>query len=404
LSTNAMNHKAHQLILHFGLPKTGTSAIQRALFNQRRELLKNHNTLYPGQYENHFFFQGLFSKQPESLIQIQMLGLQNRDGITDFLESYRNDILAEINKLQPRQIIISSEYFISMSVEELRAMREFLRSFAENIVLFAYVRDPWSWSLSLAQEHIRTGWWKSEVKVTYRDSLTEIFNKFETAFETVCMAAPYIQGSDIVKDFCGRFGLLDLDFGNQKYINAGMQKEAACVMLLLNELYPVFDQNNNLITDPARDWMAEAIQSSPLSITPLRLSRNTAREIYEKSRADVEMVEKRYFGGKRFLSDQYNILKTSEFDDTLSISNFTVEQLSEYLLSCMHVLAERAVEGYWTYEELIEIKNSKTWKIILVFRRLRVTLAPIDSHRDRILRRLTDGFFALVRLLRRKQT
>ena len=42
-----MAHTAQQLILHFGLPKTGTSAIQRALFEQREAPLKNHNALAP---------------------------------------------------------------------------------------------------------------------------------------------------------------------------------------------------------------------------------------------------------------------------------------------------------------------------------------------------------------------
>ena len=142
------------------------------------------------------------------------------------------------------------------------------------------------------------------------------------------------------------------------------------------------------------------IQSSPLSKTPLGISKSTAKEIYEKSKADIEFIEERYFEGKRLLSEQYNTLKTSDFDDTLSISTFTAEQLSEYLLSCMHILAERAVKSHQSVEtlvstkdhldqelyelkqelselkqELSEIKNSKAWKSIVAFRRLRAALA-----------------------------
>jgi hypothetical protein len=390
-----MAHKAQQLILHFGLPKTGTSALQSALFEQREELLKKHNTLYPGSYENHHFLQALFSKRPERQVQIKRLELERGQAITRFLEDYRQNMLAEIEQTKPDRIIISSEYFTSMSVEGLAAVHEFFKSFAENIELFAYIRDPWSWSLSLAQEHIRTGWWKKEVKVTYRDHPVDTFDKFEKAFETVCTAAPYTPGTDIVTDFCNRFGLLNLDLNITKYraVNYSMQKESACVMLELNQLYPVFDENERFIIDHARDWMAEAIQSSPLSTTPLRISTSTAKEIYEKSRNDFETLERRYFAGKRFLSEQYDRLKTSDFDDTLSISTFAVEQLSEYLLSCMHVLAE----------ELSEIRDSKAWKAVVAFRRLRVTLVPINSHRDRLWRRLMDGIFFLFGIFRRKQ-
>jgi hypothetical protein len=412
----SMNHRAHQLILHFGLPKTGTSAIQRALFEQRDKLLKHHNTLYPGQYENHFFFQALFSKQPESLLQIQRLNLENSKAIAHFVEEYRQSVLDEIYRAKPHQIIISSEYFISMNVDELKAMHEFLKSIAEKITLFAYVRDPWSWALSLAQEHIRTGWWKKEVKVTYRDSLQEIFGKFEKAFDMHSTAAPYIQGSNIVTDFCKRFDLNKLTPSTQNYkaVNDRMQTEAACVMLQLNQLYPVFDEHGNIIIDPARDWMSEAIQRSPLSKTPLRISKSTAKEIYEKSKADIEFMEERYFGGRKYFTEQYNLLKTTDFDDTLSISTFTPEQLSEYLLSCMHVLAERAVEKHKLVQDLLEIKNvsendllgitsSKVWKLVLFLRRIRVRLAPNNSRRERVLRRLMNSILAVIDNIGRNQ-
>ena len=411
-----MNHKARQLILHFGLPKTGTSAIQRALFDQREQLLEHHNTLYPGNDESHYFLQALFHKRPERLVQIQRLELESRQAIDRFLDDYRQNLLAEINAAQPDRIIISSEYFTSMSMEQLRAMYEFLRPLAESIQLFAYVRDPWSWSLSLAQEHIRTGLWKKEVKVTYRDFPVEIFNKFEKAFDTISTVAPYIPGSDIVADFYRRFGLLDLGYSSPKYqaVNYRMHKEAACVMLQLNQLYPVFNENEAFIIDHARDWMAEVIQGSPLSITPLRISTSTAKEIYEKSKTDIETLEKRYFAGQRFLSEQYYTLKTSDFDDTLSISTFTVEQLSEYLLSCMHILAERAVENHQSVQDLLamknnldwelsEIKKSKAWKAISAFRQIRIALASINRHRDRIWRKLIDGVSTLFGFFKRRQ-
>jgi hypothetical protein len=344
-----MNHKARQLIFHFGLAKTGTSAIQRALFNHRDELLENNNTLYPGKYENHFYLQALFSKQPESLYHIQVLQLDNSSAIAEFLEEYRQNILKEIDNIKPRRIIISSEYFSGMSVTELKELRSLLESFAEDIILFAYVRDPWSYSVSWKQERIRSGLLKKEAKFGYAMSNVEIFAKFEEAFDKRATVAPYVQrsgGFDVVRDFCQRFGLtLDCDDKFDK-MNKSMMFEAACVMLQLNQLYPFFDKNKSFIYDPARDWMAEAIQNSPLSITPIRISKQTTKKIYKKAKKDIEMMEKLYFDGNKIFTEHYKSLKNAHFDDTLSISKFKREQLSNYLLSCMRILSERAITYY----------------------------------------------------------
>jgi hypothetical protein len=292
-------------------------------------------------------------------------------------------VLTEINEFKPSQIIISSEYFSGMSIDELKAFRSFLETIAKDIILFAYVRDPWSYAVSLFQEMIRSGYLKKEAKIGYAKANVEIFAKFEHAFGKRATILPYeshSNGYDVVKDFCQRFGLNSLltHTRNYKEVNRGMSREAACVMLQLNQLYPTFDENMNFIPDPARDWMAEAIQNSQLSATPLRISTSTAKLIYEKSKANIEFIEDQYFEGRKYFTEKYNTLKTADFDDTLSISAFNLEQLSEYLLSCMHTLAERAVFSHkeslklkQDLLDLIKIKNSKAWKILLFFRRVR---------------------------------
>ena len=336
-----MNHKAEQLILHFGLEKTGTSAIQRTLFDQREQLLKKHNTLYPGQYESHFLFQGLFAERPESLFRIQMLGLEGRNAIADFLENYRQEILSEINEAKPRQIITSSEHFRQMNKDELQAMQAFLETIAENIVLFAYIRDPWSWSVSLFQEQIMTGYIKKEGRVEYLLTLPKLLAKFEGVFGVRAIIAPYVNPSNefnVAVDFCQRFNLPVWipAARNNTNIRGGMKCEAACVMLELNQLYPVFDDSNNFIQDSARDLMQETIRYSPLSKTPLRISTRTAREIYENSKAGIQLLEEQYFGGEKPFSEYYNMLQTT---------NLMIRFLSPFLVpsNCQNIFCPACV-------------------------------------------------------------
>lgn len=387
-----MNHKAQQLILHFGLPKTGTTAIQRTLFDQRNRLLKNHGTLYPGGFENHFYLRALFAGRPESLFQMQMLGLRDRDPISDFLEEYRHDMLTEINKTRPERIVISCEDFITMPLEELEALQVFLKTIAEDILLFAYVRDPWGESISLLQEQILTGYVAKEAKFTYKSSPITTVKRFEDAFGMRSVIAPYVRKNadfNVVIDFCHRFGFNDLIPSAQEYANIrrGLKREATCVLLQLNQLYPVFE-DNEFISDPARDLMRETIRNSPLSRMPLHISTTTAKEIYEKSKSDIEFLEERYFDGRKYFTEHYKSLQTTEFDDTLSITTFEPVQLSEFLLSCMYELAGYAVEGDRLAQELKRMKNSRLWKFVSLIQKICDFLVPRKSHSESTLQKV----------------
>jgi hypothetical protein len=119
--------------------------------------------------------------------------------------------------------------------------------------------------------------------------------------------------------------------------------------------------------------MAWCIQNSPLSITPIRISTTTARRIYEASKADIERMEKEYFDGVGVFTELYKTLNTTDFDDTLSVSRFTKEQVVEYLLYCLHALSKRAMYNYKSEQK---IKSRKPWKIALFFQKVRQILIP----------------------------
>jgi dTDP-4-dehydrorhamnose reductase len=342
-----MNHKASKLILHLGLAKTGTSAIQETLHTNRQNLLDRHSILYPGKDGSHFHLQSLFSPRPETLREIQILGLSNKAEVAEFVAQYRSDFLAEIEACQPDVIVISSEYFVSMSVVELSAMREFLMTVAERIFAFCYVRDPWEFSVSMLQEMIRSGEVDRDVEFGYMESNVSIIAKFESAFPGQLTVASYSRKTgpaNVVRDFMNRFQLpFDECAQNAKLdTNRSMGREAATVMTYLNSLYPTFNKDGEYIRDGARDWMMEALESA--ATTPLRISQRTAELIYECSRDDVAFLENRYFGGEPTFSNGYLNAKFDDFDDALSISSMEQRHLAKYMLSCMRFLAERALD------------------------------------------------------------
>lgn len=345
-----MPHKAEQLILHCGLAKTGSTAIQKALFASKEQLLERYATLYPGSDEQHFHFQSLFAEKPDKLIQIQRMQLPGKLAIQEFLSNYRDGLLAEIDSTKPRRIIISSEYFSGMSVGELRALHEFLKTVADEITLFCYLRDPWSFSISLIQEMIRNGQLKGDIGLGYVMSDVEILAKFEEVFGVDPVVAPYIpNATNVVADFFRRFslGVPPLSVvNNDNGMNQGMERETAALMLYLNEVYPTFNKDGEYIADDSRDWMIESLMRSAFARTPLKISRSTADRIYEQARENIEFIEHRYFGDEKVFTRYYNSLKFEEFDDALTWKNIPPEKLVRYLVSCMRFLSDRGVFYY----------------------------------------------------------
>lgn len=205
-----MNHKVRELILHFGLPKTGTIASQKTLYKQRKNLLNNHNTLYPGNHENHFYFRAFFADRPNPLFKIQMPGLKDDRILSAFLEQYQQEVITEINAAKPDRIIISCEDLVSMERNEIKKLQSFILTITERVILFAYLRDPWSGSISLLQEQILTGYKKGAANFTYAKYPPKTIEKFEDVFAISATAAPYVpqpNGFNVAVDFCERFSL-----------------------------------------------------------------------------------------------------------------------------------------------------------------------------------------------------
>jgi hypothetical protein len=342
-----------RVLLHFGLAKTGTTAIQNALFAHKDYLLKTQQTLFPGQYSNHYFLQAMFSDEPEKLRPLELLGLTDRRAAVDFLKAYCDDLLAEIAAAKPRLVILSSEYFPAMSATEMESLRRFIASFAKDVSLFAYVRDPWSFSISMLQEMARNGQVTDAFEIGYMNSNVEILAQFETAFESKPLVAPYLPGNgDIVADFCRRTDIyLPQAATTRNPMNPGMSKEAMVMMLHLIRIYPMYKTSGEYIQNGARDWMIEALQESPRAKTPIQLSKKSADRIYELAKADLQVLEERFFGGEKIFTEYYRNKRFDDVDDTLFLSTLPPKLLAEYLLSCMKVLADRALTYYYELTE-----------------------------------------------------
>lgn len=351
---------ADEIIVHIGLAKTGTTAIQNVLLKNKQHLFEQHGILFPGLRDNHFHLQSLFSEAPHRLVQMQRNEkIYTPDAARAFLDSFRESFESEIAASGARTIVISSEYFSSMASGELAAMYAYLRGFARNMRIIAYVRDPWSTSLSYAQQMIRDGFYQAPIQLGY--VRIESIGRSAEAAGIKPIVRPFLSrragGGDVVEDFMPLIGVSDTsglirETGNER--NESISRVGACMLAGLNRDYPRFTEDGMLIPDPARDWMVEAI----VKATPgpgLFMSKATAARILERARQDLERFHATYFDGAPVFFDAYEFVETKDEDDTIDPSSLTKQEIADAMTAALQAMTQRALD-YWEWSSRLKTR------------------------------------------------
>lgn len=142
------------IYLHIGTPKTGTTALQKFLFNNREKLLEK-GSLYPvsgmistqnitGVYSHHGLVKALLKMyDPKSP------GIQSRDG-GEWKNSWE-ELKKEIKKIKPKNVILSSElltyrkeFYYSDMIDLAKRM---LEEYETKIVIYVRRQDEFFRSL-----------------------------------------------------------------------------------------------------------------------------------------------------------------------------------------------------------------------------------------------------------------
>lgn len=130
-----------KLFLHIGFHKTGTSALQYFLWNNRK-LLKRYGVLYPEFGCGKGFSHGMLAN---------IIKPNNNDAR---LDEYREKLYAEIDESDSGKVVISSEVFLeSNNVAE--AVRGFFKGSQFDVEIVVYVRNQIEWLESVYNEVVR---------------------------------------------------------------------------------------------------------------------------------------------------------------------------------------------------------------------------------------------------------
>lgn len=151
--TGLTNNKNRKCYLHIGMHKTGSSSIQKYLFENT---LTDDIEYLPLKPANHsILFYSIFTVNPENYHINQR---RNYD-YYKCLENNKQKLseIVEFLKDSKRNIVISGEDISVLNLGELKRFKEFLSSFFDEIEVVIYIRDPHSFLVSVFQESVKGG-------------------------------------------------------------------------------------------------------------------------------------------------------------------------------------------------------------------------------------------------------
>lgn len=241
-----------KIVLHAGLPKTGTTSIQTAFYAQRRALLDVARLLYPSLDANLTnALCTLFHDDPRKHITNKLAGLTTLDAIAPLQSRYREALEREIESTTWDTLLLSAEGISNLSHQAHYRLREWGDRFATDWSVFLCVRHPIDHVRSLVQQLLKSG---STLAQLYADpplpglrakisSLITVFGRESVAVLDFDAAREYTGG--VVGALADRLGLpasiRDRLLAQEVRQNKALSREAALLLDSVNRRHPMFD-------------------------------------------------------------------------------------------------------------------------------------------------------------------
>jgi len=153
------NVAGKEIVVHFGVHKTGTTSIQHALFGAR-EALATEGILYPDILgkPNHFDLYTYFHKRPLENRMVQARGITNVGEAEQLKADIRKSFEDQISASRSERVILSSEALSRMNQHEMHQFMAYLASLGfERVKAVVYLRDYLTYWESNLQQTIKGG-------------------------------------------------------------------------------------------------------------------------------------------------------------------------------------------------------------------------------------------------------
>jgi hypothetical protein len=272
-------NEAPEIILHIGTEKTGTTTLQHFL-DANRSLLLDQHVLHPhcvaGDSHSKIAVYGDDGADTADLAI--HLSLHSAGEIQTMKKELHVNIKAEIEKGNPKKIILSNEHCSSRFLETkpLLVLKELLDSFSSDIKIVIYLRRQDEYFLSSYATAIVSGkttklavpadmdnadWVQSRYR--YRpliDRWSTVFGKENIILRVFDRS--FLQDGDFIADFIHATGIEADSFEKAAVKNESMSADILEFIRTLNKHMPAFE---NDIYNPTRGTILEILESFPVT-------------------------------------------------------------------------------------------------------------------------------------------
>lgn len=315
--------KHRECIVHIGMPKTGSTSIQKTFFKGIESETFYYFDL--GESNHGRRVTSLFSSD-EALPQHRKLNFSKSD-ITRLNLDTKEKLIDNIKNCTKPVMIISGEVISAfLSQEELEEFRDFLDQYFQKITIIAYVRTVKSYIESKFQQQVKSGN-KGDFNVEeWYPEYQETFEKFDLAFgrENVKLwkfdPKSFTDG-DVVMDFCNRLGI-EMRIEQTERVNDSLTKEALSLLYIYRKYGPrrgvgseAISENNDLIK-----------KLRTLGHKKVKFSPSLFEKILEKNKSDLLWIEGR-LSEKLTENMAENVDDIKSEVDLLSVDETIVEEL-----------------------------------------------------------------------------
>lgn len=161
------------IYLHIGMPKTGTTSLQKVLFNNRNKLLEN-GYLYP-MSGIRFNAKQIEDRYCHNLLALFFLDFKEKCDLLSQFSTWEG-LKTEIDSINPKNVIISAEAFTFYDVfykpETIAKVKSFLKNYEVKIII--YIRKQDDFLESCYRYMVNIGACRVDIK--------EFFNEFKYMF------------------------------------------------------------------------------------------------------------------------------------------------------------------------------------------------------------------------------
>ncbi|HEY9210955.1 MAG TPA: hypothetical protein VIO56_06050 [Methylotenera sp.] len=198
-----------KLILHLGMPKTGSTSIQTFMAQNRDNLLAL-GVLYPKvniSTNNHNFISIFLNEHENIPRRYRAIYKDNADLVLRDADQNWQRIKNQIDKIKPKSVILSGEAIFRgfENLDKINLFKNRLHQITDDIDILVYVRQPSKQYISHVQQRLKaSGSFPPPQSLCVREILENIETCFDKKPTVIAYERDALYRNDVVSDFIYR--------------------------------------------------------------------------------------------------------------------------------------------------------------------------------------------------------